>query len=137
MWICIHYFKCYKSVCVCRCTVISGMVQMKFSATNENDSRKHLIPYVHKKQSNSFHTSFLIYFFLFKNSFIYVNICPKHSTQSLSVLQHSHIMPHHHVTHPSKKQKKPLFLAELSRSEPAFYTIQTFTLQYASNDLAH
>jgi len=75
---------------------------MKFSATNENDSQEHLIPYVHTKQSNSFHTAFSYTFFYSKNSFIYVNICPKHSIQSW-VFFNSHIKPHHHVTHPSKE----------------------------------
>lgn len=79
MWICIHNFS--KSMCACRPTVILGTVQMKFSATNENDNQEHLIPYVHTKQSNSFHTAFS-YTFFYSKSFIYVNICPKHSTQS-------------------------------------------------------
>lgn len=103
---------------VIRCPTCYSMVQMKFSAHNENDSRKHIIPYLHTKQSNSFHAPLsYIYFFLIKNSFIYANICPKHSTQSLVFFN---TVTSRHT--PIKIIGNPLFVAELWRSEPAFYT---------------
>lgn len=76
------------------------MVQMKFSANNENDNQKHLIPYLHTKQSNSFHAPFS-YIFFSNQKVSYVQIFVQNTAHNHECFP----TQSHHATHPSNNRK--------------------------------